>query len=94
MVSKMIYDDFVKIKSFLRLPNDIQLKIWHDSDEGFYNKKEHTVKLGIKSGYNRRLLVHECVHVTGKQHYEDGFESIIRYDKFSAELEGRIFSNE
>lgn len=86
--------DFKKIKKFLNL-SETYLLLDVTSSEGFYTEKTKTIRLGIKTGYNRTLLIHECVHASGKQHnYKEGFESVIRFDTYSKNLEKQIFRGE
>jgi hypothetical protein len=94
-----IYEDFVKVKKHLQLPDKLPLLIDPGSTEGICLEKEiwdlypdGIIKIGVKDGYSRRLLVHECVHATGLGHLDKpGYESVIRHDTYSAGIEREIF---
>lgn len=88
-----IIDDFLKIKEYLGLPDELELHIKFDWNEGFYRSQFPAVMIGIKGGYNRRLLVHECLHAFGLSHYDEAdFGGHIDYDKHSERVEKQIFS--
>ena len=99
----MIVEDFLKIKEHLDLSEELALEIEFTHDEGFYyaNKWSEqmghhrpSVMIGIKNGYNRRLLVHECLHATGMEHEKPStYRSDIKYDEFSAQMEKEIFDD-
>jgi len=92
---KTITDDFEKILKYLGIKERIYLHLVLGSTEGLWREDMKTIFLGIKGGYNRKLLIHECVHVTGKQHNDkEEFESVIRFDKYSTRLEQEIFGIE
>jgi len=87
-----IINDFKRIKRYLGLPRKLSLKIEFNHNEGFYYRNFPMVMIGIKDGYNRRLLVHECLHALGYTHYNPlGFVSVIRFDTYSAKIEKDIF---
>jgi hypothetical protein len=94
-----IYDDFVKVKKHLGLPGELPLLVDPSSAEGFYFSRQDivqlpmgAVKVGIKEGYDRRMLVHECLHAKGYEHYTPSrFESNLQLDTYSAGIEKEIF---
>lgn len=90
-----IVDDFIKIRKYLKFSKKYRLYLDPLSDEGFCDDKNKVIVLGIKdSYYSRVLLIHECVHATGKNHsLEDGFISTVRLDSYSHDLELKIFGN-
>ena len=87
-----IIRDFEKIKKYLHIKG-CWLNLSVDSDEGLCNVERKIIILGIKNGvYNRKLLVHECVHATGMNHnVEKGYIPVIKFDSYSADLEKKIF---
>lgn len=87
-----IIEDFLKIKKHLNLPEELELHIKFDWNEGFYRSEFPAVMLGVKDGYNRTLLVHECLHVKGLTHYNPPeYTGHIPSDEYSKKIEGEIF---
>lgn len=88
-----VIDDFIKIKNHLGLPEKLSLEIEFTHPEGFYYSSRPSVMIGVKNGYKRTLLVHECLHAIGLNHYNPpDFESVIKHDKYSAKIEEEIFA--
>jgi len=88
----VILRDFIKIRDHLGLSDKLGLEIQFHHSEGFYFSMENRVMIGIKDGYRRRLLIHECLHVTGLMHYAaPGYESAINYDVYSEAIESDVF---
>ena len=89
-----IKEDFEKIRKYLNISKIYRLHLDIYSGEGFCDRYGHIIILGIEDGYSRLLLVHECVHATGMNHdVEKGYESVIRFDKYSKKLEKQIFND-
>jgi len=88
---KEILDDFKKILKYLGVKKKIYLHLALGTREGLYREDMGIIFLGVKDGYDRKLLVHECIHILGKQHFTDGFDSVLRFDTYSAKLELEIF---
>ena len=88
----MIVKDFLKVKEYLGLPDNLELHITFDTDEGFYRSNVPAVMIGTKNGYNRTLLVHMCLHAFGLSHYDEAdFCGDIDYDLHSKRVEKQIF---
>ncbi len=89
-----VIEDFLKIKEKLSLPNELELHIVFDWDEGFYRSRFPAVMVGIEGGYNRTLLVHECLHAAGWDHPRMGNAHPERdYMLHSQTVEDEIFQS-
>lgn len=87
--------DFQCICAYLELSN-LNLKLNFNSDEGFYDEKHNVVILGIKHGFFRILLIHECLHAFGLNHAKETvgwFESWLMFDEISPAIERTIFGD-
>lgn len=95
MNKEEIKADFERIKQYLSLPCSTHLIIQNYHIEGFYNHYSDMVILGIKDGYDRQLLVHECLHATGLQHTVSSapiqYSSWLKEDEYSELIERKIF---
>jgi capsule polysaccharide export protein KpsE/RkpR len=88
----IILQDFIKIRNHLDLSDKLSLEIQFHHSEGFHFSMQNRVMIGIKDGYWRRLLIHECLHVAGLMHYDvPGYESAINHDIHSEAIEHDIF---
>jgi len=85
--------DFQKIKEFLKLEQDWDLTIAPHRTEGFCYRNQRVVMIGTKNGYKRKLLVHECLHAAGLNHYDDSnYCGVLKHDDYSAKIEKEIFA--
>ena len=85
-------EDFLKIKRHLGLSEEWSLELQFTWNEGFCHRMQKRVMIGVKDGYNRKLLVHECLHATGLNHYDvPGFGGHVGLDEHSARVEREIF---
>jgi hypothetical protein len=57
---------------------------------GCYYIWKHIVKIGVKDGYHRTVLVHEMIHAKGITHH-NGYRSNMKNDKLSYAIEKMIF---
>jgi len=87
---KQIFDDAKKISEYLGI-NCPKIKIEPESHEGLTLK--HLTYLGIKNGYNRRLLIHELLHTKGFQHTypSNFFAGAGEIDELSTFVEKQVF---
>ena len=86
-----IIEDFLKIKRHLGLDEEWSLEIQFTWNEGFCHRTQRRIMIGIKDGYNRKLLVHECLHATGLNHYDVPGFCGVGVDEHSARVEQEIF---
>ena len=101
--SQNIITDFLKIKDWLGLSEDVALEIEFNHDEGFYYDKKwseqlgrhrSSVMIGILNGYNRTLLIHECLHGIGMEHEKpSSYRSVVKFDEYSKSLEKEMFNS-
>ena len=88
-----IIEDFLRIKKHLGLSSEWSLELQFTWNEGFCHMEQRRVMIGIKDGYNRKLLVHECLHATGLKHYDvPGYGGHLGFDEFSTKVEKDIFA--
>lgn len=85
--------DFEKIKAFLKFEEEWVLELRNDWSEGFCNRNRKKIILGIHGGYNRTLLIHECLHAIGYNHNAINFSGSLTYDLVSPMYEKWIFYN-
>ncbi len=92
-VSSMdVVEDFLRIKRHLGLSVEWSLELQFTWNEGFCHREQKRVMIGVKDGYRRRLLVHECLHATGLDHYDvPGYGGDVDVDVHSARVEKKIF---
>jgi len=89
-----IIEDFIKLKAYLGLYDGLELHLSWVTSEGFYREKQNAVMIGLKNGYWRRLLVHECLHAKGLQHYDlPTYGGDVTHDEYSEKIENAIFNN-
>ena len=87
-----IIEDFLRIKKYLDLSEEWSLELQFTWNEGFCHRQQKRVMIGIKDGYNRKLLVHECLHATGLDHNDiPDYGGALDMDKHSAKIEEEIF---
>ncbi len=88
----VIVADFLKIKEHLELSEEWSLELQFTWNEGFCHREQKRIMIGVKDRYNRRLLVHECLHATGLDHYDvPGYGGGITLDGYSVKIEQEIF---
>jgi len=93
MNKEEIEADFERIKRFLSLSRSTRLVVHDYHIEGFYDRYSDLVILGIKGGYKRKLLVHECLHATGLEHDPSiGYETWMEKDEYSKLVTRKIFA--
>lgn len=87
---KQIFDDAKKISEYLGI-NCPKLELSEESREGL--TLESKTILGIKDGYERRLLIHELLHTKGFTHtYPSNFFCPnMKLDELSAFVEKQVF---
>jgi len=89
-----IIEDFIKLKTYLGLSDELELHLSWMTNEGFYREKQNAVMIGLKNGYCRKLLVHECLHAKGLMHYDlPTYGGNINYDEYSEKIENAVFNN-
>jgi len=89
-----IIDDFGELKAYLGLSDELELHLNWTTSEGFYREKRNAVMIGLKNGYWRKLLVHECLHAKGLQHYDvPTYGGDVTHDEYSEKIENAIFNN-
>jgi len=87
-----IVEDFLKIKGHLGLSSEWSLELQFTWNEGFCHRKQKRIMIGIKDIYSRKLLIHECLHATGMEHYDvPEYGSHLSVDEYSSMLEREIF---
>lgn len=89
----LIHDDFNKICKFIGL-DGFSLRLVSGHNEGFCYRNKKIIDLGVKDGYNRTLLVHECLHGIGYNHNSKNFSGSLKYDKISPMFEHWIFTED
>ena len=78
-----IIEDFLKIKEYLGLSEEWSLELQFTWNEGFCNREQKRVMIGIKGGYNRKLLVHECLHATDMTHHKQPtYQGYLKADEY------------
>lgn len=88
-----VLKDFIKVRKYLELSPDLTLEVNFDTEEGFFSETKQTISVGVKNGYNRRLLVHECLHAAGMEHYAPPtYQPVMKWDEYSAGIEEKIFA--
>lgn len=89
---KEIEKDFMKIKEYLNLGWKWKLTIISSRSDGFCYRNRKMIMIGIKDGYKRRLLIHECLHASGFSHHDfPDYHGAIKEDYYSAKIEEKIF---
>ena len=74
-------------------PPALTIAPWRSGSE--YRFGEHRIILGIRDGYRRSSLVHECIHASGKSHdYNLRFTSNSRNDLYTPKIERMIFEKQ
>ena len=92
MIRHNIVEDFLAVKEHLELPEELELHISFDTNEGFYREKYPAVMIGIKDRYSRKMLVHECLHSKGFVHHTPStYQGSLTSDEYSAAIVKEIF---
>ena len=89
-IERQILKDAKKISKYLGI-NCPKIKIEPDSHEGL--TLEHLTYLGIKNGYNRKLLIHELLHTKGFGHTypSNFFPAAGKIDELSTFVDKQVF---
>ena len=92
-LERRIRADFQAIVSWLDINPAPTLVIKYNRKTSCYEPWAHRIVLGVENGYDRTILVHECLHAKGLPH-GPGFRSHLDKDTLSPAIERSIFGEE
>ncbi len=89
-----VIGDFLAVKEYLELPDELELHIKFDTNEGFYRSNIPAVMIGVKTRYSRKLLIHESLHAKGFVHHTPPtYQGSLTSDEYSAGIQKEIFGD-
>jgi len=79
---EQIEEDYRKICGFLKLDGYL-LEVDKTHSGGVCARILKKIVIGVKDGYDRTLLIHECLHAIGYNHNSRNFSGALKYDEVS-----------